>query len=131
MAACDFLGRDEFAKAMHAMGLRLTPEELKELFDSYDVDGNGTIDTKEFAQMVRKHLGKKEAEASSTHNGSAVNSIQNWHSDDSTHSPAAAVLQKWARAALARVKQTHVRRYFCLPSTLHAAGRPCKREQKY
>lgn len=131
MTVYDFLGRDEFAKAMHAMGLRLTSEELKELFDGYDVDGNGTIDTKEFAQMVRKHLGKTEAEASSTQNGSAVNAIQNWHSDDSTHSPSAAVLQKWVRAALARGKQIDVRRYFCLLSTSHAAGRLCKCEQKY
>ena len=38
------LDADEFAQAMHVLGLRLSKEEYKLLFDEYDADGSGEID---------------------------------------------------------------------------------------
>ena len=38
------MGRDEFAKAMHTLGLRLTAAEYDILFDEYDEDKSGEID---------------------------------------------------------------------------------------
>lgn len=49
---------------MHAIGLRLTPEQLKMLFDEYDTDGNGTIDFNEFTHMVKRFLKKSWYEPS-------------------------------------------------------------------
>jgi len=97
---------------MHAMGLRLTEEELRKLFDSYDIDGNGTIDKNEFAQMVKQYLGKSE--------DGAVDPafyVARWHADTTSHSPASTVLQRWVRAALERTKHCKLSRCDSCPIT--------------
>ena len=50
---------------MHAIGLRLTQDQLSMLFNEYDTDGNGTIDYKEFTHMVKRYLKKPWYELSS------------------------------------------------------------------
>ena len=48
---------------MYAMGLRLSEQELDMLFKEFDVDGSGTIDIKEFQQMVKRYLCSNEEQA--------------------------------------------------------------------
>jgi hypothetical protein len=50
------IGQQEFAKAMHFLGLRLTAEQYNILFSEYDLDGSGEIDVDEFSTMVKKFL---------------------------------------------------------------------------
>ena len=47
------LERQEFEKAMVLVGMRLTPGELKELWNETDTDGSGVIDLQEFAALVK------------------------------------------------------------------------------
>ena len=59
-----FLDREEFGKAMLAMGLRLSASQVEVLFKEYDVDGTGTIELQEFTQMVRRYLCVSNGESS-------------------------------------------------------------------
>ena len=54
------IGQQEFAKAMHFLGLRLTAEQYNILFSEYDLDGSGEMSTK-IRQKKRKlsHLDLK------------------------------------------------------------------------
>jgi len=49
---------EEYAKAMHMLGLRLLPEQYHTLFEESDTDGSGEIDLAEFCHMVKKFLNR-------------------------------------------------------------------------
>jgi hypothetical protein len=55
------IDREEFAKAMHTLGLRLSTANLDILFREYDADGSGEIDLGEFSNMVLSLLAKEQA----------------------------------------------------------------------
>ncbi len=46
----------EFAKAMHTLGLRHAAEQYNVLFSACDLDGSGEVDADEFSHMVKKFL---------------------------------------------------------------------------
>ena len=103
--------RQEFAQAMHAMGLRLTDEQRTMLFQEYDTDGNGTIDIAEFTHMVKRYLCKPGAcqsvdETSSDETGGSSQDHtlykQRWFAHDTAWDPSAIEIQRWARTGLAR-----------------------------
>ena len=57
---------EEFEKAMHQLDLGLTPGQVKEVFQSSDVDGSGSIDYAEFAaELHKKHGAAAALEAAS------------------------------------------------------------------
>jgi hypothetical protein len=58
------IDREEFASSMHALGLRLSPEQYDKIFQQVDVDGSGGIDLAEFMAMVKKFMapGNKPSE---------------------------------------------------------------------
>ena len=91
---------NEFAKAMHTLGLRLKRPEYKILFDEYDIDGNGTIDLPEFTHMVKKYLKLpcEENDCLPCHGSDGSNQPRavyrkKWVDDETLLDPAAAVLQ--------------------------------------
>ncbi len=43
---------NDFMKAMEKIGLYYGPQEMKPLFESYDENGNGELDYKEFSEGV-------------------------------------------------------------------------------
>ena len=105
MRAC----REEFGKAMYAMGLRLKEEELKLLFNEYDVDGSGTIDLAEFTHMVKRYLcrpcnedGCPPCDMTDGSNQPGAIYRQRWQGGDGDWESSAIVLQKCVRLALAR-----------------------------
>ena len=49
------LEQEEFQKAMHTLGLRLSAAEYAMLFNEYDVDSSGSIDAV-FVYMPVAHL---------------------------------------------------------------------------
>jgi hypothetical protein len=55
------IDREEFAKAMHTLGLRLSSANLDILFREYDGDASGEIDLGEFSNMVLSLLAKEQA----------------------------------------------------------------------
>ncbi len=58
------IDREEFASSMHALGLRLSPEQYDKIFQQVDIDGSGGIDLAEFMAMVKKFMapGNKPSE---------------------------------------------------------------------
>ena len=61
------IDREEFAKAMHALGLRLSSADLDMLFREYDADASGEIDLGEFSNMVLLLLAKGNAKRMDVH----------------------------------------------------------------
>ena len=47
-----FVDFNDFNKAMEKIGLYYSPQEMKPLFDQYDVDKSSTIDYKEFSAII-------------------------------------------------------------------------------
>jgi len=47
----------ELSEALVEMGMHLSEEELQQLFEEYDADGNGTIELDEYEHIVRTSLG--------------------------------------------------------------------------
>ena len=54
------LDRDEICSVLYSMGEQVTEERLTEIFNSIDLDGDGTVDFSEFASFMRKHFGTRE-----------------------------------------------------------------------
>jgi len=50
------LDKQELNDALAEMGRKPSPEELNDLFEIYDADGNGCIEIEEFEHMVRSQL---------------------------------------------------------------------------
>jgi hypothetical protein len=89
---------------MYAMGLRLSEQELDMLFKEFDVDGSGTIDIKEFQQMVKRYLCSNEEQAFVLSEERAREMKQKWVDDPSRWRPSAALLQSRLRAVFAQQK---------------------------
>ena len=53
------ISSDELLSVMRAMGKNPTEDELLNLLMEADVDGNGTIDFPEFAEMMRRQVAEE------------------------------------------------------------------------
>jgi hypothetical protein len=107
------IDREEFAKAMHFLGLRLDKAQNHILFNECDVDGSGEIDREEFSHMIKKFLkipcmeDCNTCEATGGSNQPQVyHSLyrQRWSDDSSLLNPAARNLQRGLTAARDREK---------------------------
>ena len=100
------IDREEFASSMHALGLRLSPEQYDTIFQQVDVDGSGGIDLAEFMAMVKKFMapGNNPKETRNSHLYDSYRS--KWANDETVLIPAANTLKNHAVSALSR--QTYV-----------------------
>jgi hypothetical protein len=87
------IDREEFAKAMHALGLRLSSADFDMLFREYDADASGEIDLGEFSNMVLSLLAKENAKRRDVHGHAEVETTR-----DSTAVDSAAVASAAASA---------------------------------
>ncbi|KAJ3071188.1 hypothetical protein HDU98_005705 [Podochytrium sp. JEL0797] len=53
---------DEMGQVMRSLGQAPTDEELKDLMNEVDVNGNGTIEFQEFLQMMSRKLKESDSE---------------------------------------------------------------------
>ena len=107
------IDRQEFANAMHTLGLRLKSDEYDLLFKEYDVDQSGEIDLDEFTHMIKTHIKKRfksSFEPWERRNGSDNQQGDKyrcqWADNEALLVPAASKLQSRVLAALARRKYT-------------------------
>ena len=110
-----FLDRQEFAGAMHNIGLRLGNAEFDVLFKGADIDENGQIDFPEFSHMILKHLKKaccadcRTCEDTEGSNQPHVVYRPRWSDDDTLLTPAASLLQTELVALITRRDYAEVR----------------------
>ena len=102
------IDKQEFSKAMHALGMRLQACEYDLLFREYDADQSGEIDLAEFTHMIKKHIRKachsscQPCEQTGGSNQSGAMYGRQWAEDEALLTPAARRLQSRVVAALAR-----------------------------
>ena len=96
------IDREEFASSMHALGLRLSPQQYDTIFQQVDIDGSGGIDLAEFMAMVKKFMapGNKPSEI---RNSNLYDSYRSkWSNDEMVLISAATTIKDHAVAALSR-----------------------------
>ncbi len=55
-----YVGSNELRHIYHCLGEEVTDEEIDEMIKMVDLDGDGQVNGKEFAQMIFKYAGQKE-----------------------------------------------------------------------
>ena len=102
------IDKQEFSKAMHALGMRLKADDYDVLFREYDADQSGEIDLAEFTHMIKKHIRKachsscKPCEQTGGSNQPGAMYRYRWAEDEALLAPAARKLQSGVVTALAR-----------------------------
>ena len=107
------IDREEFARAMHTLGLRLSADEYDILFQETDQDCSGAIELPEFTHMVKKFLKKfcdedcfvcKSTGGSNQQHGGYR---KGWAEDETVLNPAANVLQTRLKASIKNHEYVH------------------------
>jgi Ca2+-binding EF-hand superfamily protein len=54
-----YLDKDEFQKFLSKIGVFLTTQELRSIYDKYDVNKDGNIAYAEFVSLIRENMSQK------------------------------------------------------------------------